>query len=178
MKAWPIPGPVFRAAKGHAPAHHRFDLGLEVVRELEAVAAEDLDAVVLEGIVAGADHDAEIGAHARGEMGHRGCGNGPGEDHVSAHRADPRGEGGFDHVAGKPGVLADEDPGWVLDAHRGHRDRGLADAEGHFRGHGLLVRHAAHAVGAEQPGFSGGPLVRLPGHLLRSFSVFRIVREL
>ena len=51
-------------AREQVSADLRLDGGLDLVRQLVAVRAEELDAVVLERIVRGRDHDAEIGAQA------------------------------------------------------------------------------------------------------------------
>ncbi|MGC3991561.1 MAG: hypothetical protein QM796_18105 [Chthoniobacteraceae bacterium] len=46
------------------------DPALDLVVELVAVAAEELDTVVLVGIVRGAEHDARIRAERAGDVGH------------------------------------------------------------------------------------------------------------
>ena len=128
----------------------RLDLGLGLVGELEAVGAEDLDAVVVVRIVAGADHDAGVGAHADREVRDRGRRDRAAQDHAAAHRADPRGERRLDHVAREPRVLADHDARDVaLAAARDERDR-AAQLERELGRHGRLVRDAADPVGSEE----------------------------
>ena len=105
------------------------------------------------GIVAGADHDAGVRAHAHGEMGDRGGGNGPAKQHPSSHRADARGDRGLDHVAGEPRVLADDDPRGVALAASRHVGHGAAEREGHLGGDGGLVGHAPNPVGSEENAF-------------------------
>jgi hypothetical protein len=51
-----------------AVQQQRLDLQLRLVRELEAVRAEQLDAVVFVGVVRRADDHARVGAHAAGEV--------------------------------------------------------------------------------------------------------------
>jgi len=51
---------------------HPLDLGLGIVGQLEAVAREELDPVVLVRVVAGADDNTGVGAHAERELGDRG----------------------------------------------------------------------------------------------------------
>ena len=56
-------------AVGEAVRHQLFDLGFALVGELLAVAIEQLDAVVVVGIVRGRDHHAEIGAQRARQHG-------------------------------------------------------------------------------------------------------------
>ena len=85
------------------------DLLFDVVGKLEALRAEQLDAVVLEQIVRGRDHDAEIGAHRFGQHRYRRRRHRAEQQHVHANRGKARDHRVFDHVAGQPGVLADHD---------------------------------------------------------------------
>ena len=85
------------------------DLLLDVVGQFEALRAEQLDAVVLEQIVRGGDHDAEIGAHRLGQHRDRRRRHRAEQQHVHADRGEARHHGVFDHVAGQPRVLADDD---------------------------------------------------------------------
>ncbi len=66
--------------------HLLFDL----VRKLEPVAAEELDAVVLIGVVRGRDHDARIGPETPREECDARRGHRADEQHVHAHGAEPR----------------------------------------------------------------------------------------
>src|SRR6266850_6255283 len=85
------------------------DLLLDVVGKLEALRAEQLDAVVLEQIMRGGDHDAEIGAHRLGQHRNRRRRHRAEQQHVHADRGKAGDHGVFDHVAGETGVLADDD---------------------------------------------------------------------
>jgi hypothetical protein len=60
----------------------RFDLMLDLVGQLEAVRAEELDAVVVERIVRGRDHHAEIAAHGARQHRHGGCRHRAKQEHV------------------------------------------------------------------------------------------------
>ena len=84
-------------------------LAFDFVAELEAVRPEQLDAVVVERIMRGRDHDAEIGAHRARQHADRRRRNRAGEQHVHADRGEAGNQRGLDHVAGEAGVLADED---------------------------------------------------------------------
>ena len=110
------------------------DLLLGVVRQLVAFGIEQLDAVVVERVVRGRDHDAEVGAqrarqHGDGRRRHR-----PEQKHVHADRGEARHERGLEHVAGQAGILADDDAVPVVavleDLARGH-----ADLQRHLRRH-------------------------------------------
>ena len=124
------------------------DPGLHAVRQLVALAAEHLDAVVLIGVVAGGDDDAGVGPLLPGEIGHRRGGDGAHRLHVAPQVADARHQGGLQHVGGDAGVLADDHGGagaLVLHQHGGD---GLAHPEGEIGGE-VLPHHAADAVCAK-----------------------------
>ena len=108
------------------------DLLLDVVGELEALRAEQLDAVVLEQIVRGRDHHAEIGAHRLGQHRDRRRRHRADQQHVHADRGEARHHRVFDHVAGQPRVLADHDAMAMLAALK-HQARGLPDLERELR---------------------------------------------
>ena len=108
----------------HTGGDQLLDAVLDLVGQLEPVVGEELDAVVLVGIVARRDHHARIAAHVRGEKGHGRCRHRSDLDHVDAHGADPRSQGVLEHVARESRVLPDQDP--VLSPaaaakHVGHR---------------------------------------------------------
>ena len=92
------------------------DLELDLVGKLEPVGAEQLDAVVLIGIVRGRDHDAEIAAHGARQHGDRGRRHRAEQQDIHADRGEAGHERVFDHVAGEPRVLADDDPVAVIAA--------------------------------------------------------------
>jgi hypothetical protein len=60
-----------RQALGQVAVDQRLDLALDLVGQLVAVRTEQLDAVVVVGIVRGRDHHAEIGAHRARQHGDR-----------------------------------------------------------------------------------------------------------
>ncbi len=129
--------------------HQPFDLSLDLVGQLEALAVEELDAVVLKRVVRGGDHHARIGPQRAREEGDARGGQRPHEQHVDAHRADARGHGRLEHVAREPRVLADQDLVPVRRALAHVRER-PAEPQRRLRGHRLDVRDAPHAVGAEE----------------------------
>ena len=89
------------------------DLGLhpflQCVGELVAPAVEDLDAVVLKGVVAGGDDHARVRLHLDGEVGHRRGGDGAQGHHVAARGGDAGDQRALQHVRGYAGVHADGD---------------------------------------------------------------------
>jgi len=125
------------------------DLGLLLVRELEARAGEHLDPVVLERVVGGGHHEARVRPHALRDVGDPRRREHADHLGVTPHRGDPGLQGALQHVAGDPGVLADHDAGAVspLPQDVGHR---LADGEGHRRVHGVAVGLAPDPIGSEQ----------------------------
>ena len=131
-----------------------FDPRLDGFGQLEAVRAEELDAVIIVGIVRGGDDDAGVRAQrARGVSDARG-GQRADEEHVHAHAEDAGAEGVLEHVAGEAGVLADDDA--VLAARAGlglevleDVRGGAAELQGGLGGDRLDVGGATDAVGAE-----------------------------
>ena len=126
----------------------RLDLGLDRVGQLVAVAGEQLDSVVGEGVVRGRDHDPEIGAQAAGEDRDRRRWHRTGENHVHAHRDEAGGQRRLDEVAREPRVLADDDAMAVL-ATDEVVSRRHADPKRGLGGHRFGVRGAANAVGTK-----------------------------
>ncbi len=125
----------------------RLDLELDLVAELEAVRPEDLDAVVVERIVRGGDHDAEVGAHRVRQHGDARRRNRAGQEHVHTDRGEAGDQRVLDHVAGQPRVLADEDAMAMLAIAENEPGR-LADLERQLR-RDHAIGPAANAVGAE-----------------------------
>ena len=89
--------------------HRRFQL----IGQLTAVGAEDLDAVVLKRIVGRRNDNACIGLVRHGEIGHGRCGDDPQQYGVGSGGADARGQSTFQHIPGNAGVPADIDLGLV-----------------------------------------------------------------
>ena len=124
------------------------DPALHRVGELVALAAEDLDAVVLIGVVAGGDHDARVRPLLYSEVCHCGGGYGAHRLHVASHRADACHQSGFQHVGGDAGVLADHQGGAAAFLLFQHGGDGLAHPEGHIGGE-ILPHYAADTVSAK-----------------------------
>ena len=137
-----------REARTEISGEQGLDLALDLVGELVAIGAEELDAVVLELVVGGGDHDAEIGAHGGGQHGHRRRRHRAEQQHIHAHGGEARDHGGLDHVAAEAGVLADDDPMAVIAALERQTGR-LANLEREFRGD-EPIGPSANAICAEE----------------------------
>src|SRR4051794_3226784 len=85
-----------------------FDLQFHFVRELVAIVAEDLDAVVLPGIVGGGDDDAGGKIAGAGEVGDAGRGDDAGGFGLHAAGGEASGNGLRDPVGGLTRVLPKE----------------------------------------------------------------------
>ena len=130
-------------------AHAGFDLRFDVIRQLEAIGPEQLDAIVLERIVGGGDHDAEIGPHAARQHGHGRRRQRTGEHHIHAARQESRCQGVFQHIAGKARILADHYPMPVAAA--GEMGAGgQCQLQRNVGRDGVAIGGTADAVGAEQ----------------------------
>ena len=84
------------------------DVLLDRVGQLLAIAGEELDAVVVIGIVGSADHDAGAGVQGAGQVGDARRRHRPQQGDVDPGRRQARFQGRFEHVAGNAGVLADD----------------------------------------------------------------------
>ena len=91
--------------------HRRLDGMLDRVRQLQSTGREELDAVVVERIVRRADDDAGGQPQRARQIGDARCGQRPGQMDVDPRRRQPGLERRFEHVAGNPRVLADQDRG-------------------------------------------------------------------
>ena len=125
------------------------DLELGVVGELEAVAAEELDAVVAVRVVRGGDDDAEVEPVAADQQRRAGRRQHAAEQRLAAGGGDPGGHGGLEHLARLARVADDEHARGA----RGEAARAVAARASDERelGGEELARDAADAVGAEQP---------------------------
>ncbi len=130
----------------------RLDAVLQLVGELVAAAGEELDTVVRHGVVAGGEHDSDVGAQGAGEVGH-----GRGRQHADAQHVDA-GAG----EAGHHGGLQELSGGAGVAAHHGRRPMALEGAcLGQYvrrrdrqtereLGRQVRIGDTAHAVRAEE----------------------------
>ena len=139
--------------RGFGKRRRRFEQCLDLhfigIGQLVAIGPEQFDAIVVEGIVAGRDHHAQIGAHRLRQ--HRHCRRRHRADlhHVHADTGEPRDQCIFEHIARQARILADHDAMFVPAAQE-MRARRHADAHRHFGGHRHLVGQAPDPVGSEK----------------------------
>ena len=127
----------------------RFDGTLCVIGKFIAIAAEDLDAVVLERIMRSRYDDASVGPHAVGEIGDPRCGDHTDQDGIDAHGTDSGNEGILQHVSGNARVFTDDDLG-NMSLFFEEVGRGAADVHGHFRRDGVFIGDAPDSIRTEQ----------------------------
>ena len=132
------------------------DLAVDVLLDLEdgllvhllAAAAQELDAVVVVGVVGGGDHDAAVEVVHAGDPGHGGGGGHVHDIGVRAGGHEARAQRVLEHVGGAAGVLADDDPGLLAQTRAVVPAEEAADLDGVLIAQ-ALVRLAAKAVRAE-----------------------------
>jgi hypothetical protein len=122
------------------------DQRLDLVGELAAAGVEELDAVVLVGIVRGADHDAEVALEALREIRDTRRGQRADQHHVDARGDETRFERGLEHVARQPRVLADEHRPALR---REHARRGTRQLERELDRQRVLADAAPYTIGPE-----------------------------
>ena len=115
---------------------------------LLAVAVEELDAVVVERVVGGGDHDAAVEVVHPRDVGDGGGGGDVHDVGVGAAGHQAGAERVFEHVAGAAGVLADDDLGLLAEARAVVPAEVAADLDGVLEGQ-VLVGFPAEAVGSE-----------------------------
>ena len=133
---------------GRFAADDFFDFVFDFIGKLEAVGVEDLDSVVVGGVVGSGDHDSAVRAHGADEVGDGGGRERSDFQNIHAHAEHAARQRGFEHVSGNAGVLAD------------HRFcnavficMDLCDSFSHFernfRSDRIFVRFAANSVGSK-----------------------------
>ena len=132
-------------------AHQRLDAVLVVVGELEAVRAEELDAVVRERVVRGRDDGAEARALLAHEPGHAGRRQHAGAQRDAAGGRDAGAQRVLEHRAGAARVTADDDGRLRRAALAREQRRGAPERERDLGAEHVAVGDAAHAVRPEQP---------------------------
>ena len=146
----------------------RLDARLDLVGELVAVRAEQLDAVVVIGIVRGRDHHADIGAQRARQHGDGRRRDRAEQEHIHAGRGEAGDQRVLDHVAGKPRILADHDAVAMVAALE-RQAGGHADLHGDFRRHRKFVGLPPDPVRAEifsSHPVSISPRIARPWHCL------------
>ena len=127
---------------------HGLDRQFVGIGQLEPVRPEQLDAVVLVRVVAGRDHHADICPQFAGQQGNGRSGHRPEQHHVHADAGKACDHGIFQHVARKPGVLADDHAVAVVTAKKAPAGR-LADLHCRGGGHRTGIGAPANAIGTK-----------------------------
>ena len=128
--------------------HQLFDAVFDLVGKFESVGAEDLDAVVVGGVVRRGDHDPDIRTHGADQMRDRGSRHRTDFKHIHSHAEHAAGKSRFQHISGKSGVLADDGFCRTVFSRVDPGDR-LAYLQCNFRGYGISIRFAADSVCSE-----------------------------
>ena len=147
----------------HFAEHHRLDVFLQLVGELEAVGVEDLDAVEFKRVVRRRDHDARARLVAAGEVG-----DGRGRHHaeiddIIADRKNTCGQRRGKHIRGNACVHAEQNGLFGIAFALCHADGGGNGVPGGNRqlNRELLVGNAADAVCSEESSHRDLPFVYL-----------------
>ena len=134
-----------------AGGHELLDPGLLVVVELGAAGAEELDAVVLVGVVRGRHDGGQVEAVAAQQQRGAGRGQHAAEQRVASGGRHPGRQRGLEHLARLARVAHDQDLRRLC--RRGGRG-GPSERQRQLGGQ-LLARDTANAVGAEELGGLG-----------------------
>ncbi|MBK6585544.1 MAG: glycosyltransferase [Gammaproteobacteria bacterium] len=134
---------------GDVAGDPRLDLLLDVVAQLVPVRPEQLDAVVVIGVVRGRDHHTEIGAQGSRQHRHRRRRQRPEQEHVHADRGEPRRQRVLHHIAGKSRVLADHHAVHAFGSLE-HAARRLPHFQRDIRRHVAAIGCASDPVRAEK----------------------------
>src|SRR5699024_2773463 len=124
-----------RAREGlHFIQHDGFNLLFQRVGQLVTVAAENLDAVELTGVVRGGNHHAGVCLVLSYQKRHGRRGHNAQLHHVVTHTTQTVSHSIFQHIAGKTGVLTAEDLGMAVVVVCQYHCGGAANVHGHLTG--------------------------------------------
>jgi hypothetical protein len=149
-----------KAASGHAPGpagerHPRLDLVFRGVGQLEPAPGEQLDPVVGCRVVAGRQHDPEVGPERGGQVGHAGRRDDAKAQYVHPGAGQAGHHGGLKKLTGGPRVAA----------HHGHQAAAVAPAD--RRGPHLL-QHSGGSGREVHGQLTGQVLARNPPNAVRA----------
>ena len=141
-----------------------FDHQLNFVRQLGALPGEELDAVVMMGIVRGTDNDSGLGMESTGQVGNCWRRHRAEQHHIRAGRGQTSLQGRLEHITGDARVLADQNAALALLAkcHPGCP----AELEHEFRGYREVTDTPTNTVSTKI--FSTHPTI--PSNLFGRFN--------
>ena len=122
----------------------------QIVRQLEAIPRENLNAVILKGVVGGGNHHPRVRLVLLHQIGHCRGGHHAQSHYAGPNAAKPGGHGILQHIRGEPGVLADENPGVPVGFICQHLCRRPAQLGGQLAGQ-VLVGNASDSVCSKKP---------------------------
>ena len=138
-----------RGNRGHFLVEFGLDGEFDRVGQFGALPGEELDAVVVEGIVGGADDDAGLGAQGARQIGDGRRGHGSEQADVDAGGGDAGFQRRFEHVTRNARVLADKNPVAAVADAAEHLARGPTELQHEVGSDRRRAHPAADAVGAE-----------------------------
>src|SRR5690606_16867550 len=119
------------------------------IGELASIGAKELDAVVIKGIVRGADDDPGGRAKGPGQIGDRWRRHRPEQADIDTGSDDPSLQGGFEQIAGDSRVLTYQNPLAASAARQGSAGR-PAQALHEVRSDGTDPDPTANAIGTKE----------------------------
>ncbi|MCY1535435.1 hypothetical protein D9M68_708410 [compost metagenome] len=143
----------FRADAAQRLVQRGLDRRLDIVGQLHALCREELDAVVMVRVMRSADDDTGHETQGPRQIGHRRRRDRAGQQHIDARGRQAGFQGGFQHIAGDPRVLADHDLRAACAAHgvlaRQHAASRIAQPQGELGVDHRTANLTAHAISAE-----------------------------
>jgi hypothetical protein len=138
----------------HPLADHLLEMVLLRIGELETVSREEFNAVVGEGIMRGREHDPAQRPPGPCQISDRWCRQDTYPDGIDSGRTNAGADGRLQHVPGEPCITSDDDRPLALAGALQIFSPGTPQGERHFWRHRVVIRQAAHTIGAEETAFS------------------------
>ena len=137
-----------RINRGHGLVDLGLDQVLDLVRKLQPVRAEELDAIVIIRVMGRADDDPGLGPKSAGQIGNGGGRHRPGQQRIDTSRGETRLQRRFKHISGDAGVLADKHSG-ILPIPRKNPAGCPTQLQNEIGGDRISSHLATYAIGSE-----------------------------
>ena len=147
--------------RSHASDRSLLDAGLDLrlqgVVEFRSLRREELDPVIVIGVMRRRNDDPGLQAQGTGQVSHRRCRHRPDQTDIDPGRRKPRLKRRLQHIAGNPRIFTDQH-GWALTGlemaarrfvGQQHSPRRIAEAHHKIRGNRELPYAPADAIGSE-----------------------------